>query len=126
MPTGLGTAQSAGLAKTVGFEPRPENYDQLVLLEEQAKGKGLGLWTTDANKIKQSIRTLPSLDDHAAYVAKNKGKSVKCVIESFRDGACFRHSPNLVLSVPPYSAVGLMASAAVAPCDQYILSVATW
>lgn len=104
----------AGLAKVVQkVEPRPANMDELIRLDEAAQSQGIGVWTNDQSEAARAVRVLPApfdVDSAAKYVAENRNRTVRGVVESFRDGACFRAT-----LLPGYHSAIIMLSGLQAP-----------
>ncbi|XP_078433452.1 TUDOR-SN protein 1 [Wolffia australiana] len=71
--------------------------DDLKNLEEQAKEKGLGIWSQDPEKKEASKRILPpsaigdsSSFDAMGFLSANKGKPIQGIVEQVRDGSTVR------------------------------------
>lgn len=70
---------------------------ELQILEEQAKQKGRGRWSKDPGASESAIRDLPPSAigdagnfDAMGFLAANKGKSMKSIVEQVRDGSTVR------------------------------------
>ncbi|VFQ66826.1 unnamed protein product [Cuscuta campestris] len=90
---------------------------ELLRLEEQAKQQGLGRWTREPGASEASIRNLPpsaignsSNFDSTGFLAANKGKTLKAIVEQIRDGSTLR-----VYLLPDFQFVQVYAAGVQAP-----------
>nr|XP_043637792.1 ribonuclease TUDOR 1-like [Erigeron canadensis] len=65
-------------------------HTELLRLEEQAREQGKGLWNKSPGATADAIRNLPPSADFDAngFLAANKGRSMKAIVEHVRDGSC--------------------------------------
>mmetsp|Transcript_28764 Transcript_28764/g.37765 ORF Transcript_28764/g.37765 Transcript_28764/m.37765 type:complete len:904 (+) Transcript_28764:127-2838(+) len=88
-----------------------QDYDELVLLENQAQTEKVGMWTDDPVAKEGCVRNVTYADfDSDAILNEFKGIPVKSVIEHIRDGSSFR-----VLLLPNWTVVNFMLSGVQCP-----------
>ncbi|XP_003745502.1 staphylococcal nuclease domain-containing protein 1 [Galendromus occidentalis] len=77
---------SRGLANVRDVSRKSEKYDKLKELLEQAKASKVGIWADDASTHLRKI--VWQVNDVNSFIAKNKKKPLKAVVESVHPNAC--------------------------------------
>lgn len=77
-------AVSRGLASVKDVNKKNEQYEKLKELQETAKSNKVGIWADDkASKVRKIVW---SVDDANSFVAANKGKALRAVVEGVHPG----------------------------------------
>jgi len=90
------TLLAEGLATLLDdVKPEPANYDKYTLAADKAFKAKKGIYTEDKKVEAANTRKLKKIEDPAAYAEKNKGKTVKAIVEEFRSGLLSLYLPEL-------------------------------
>ena len=76
-------------------KPEPANYDKYTIAADKAFKAKKGIYTEDKKVEAAGTRKLNKIDDLANFAEKNKGKTVKAIVEEFRSGLFSLYLPEV-------------------------------